>query len=434
MVTEQNTYIHYNAAGQKRVYDVQTLYANGTQLREQTVYDGLVTYKGTSTSFSQAPPLIANYMHHPEGRIRISKTQEALEYTYEYHIKDQLGNIRVAFDAVQTGEWFQKEAVPFQYTNYYPFGMEHEPTYTMLTQGQEQGQQYKFNGKEFHTNIGWIDYGARFYNPALGRWHNVDPMAETYHTQSPYHFSGNNPVFFIEQNGMFYTPNGEEQADGNMTGGEYDFYENLEELAINATANISVLVDNLLKQSGIDVKGAGSKHRYGPGTNFTQEQAMDNAGQEWQGMYAQKSYDENREYISGVYSGSDDKGNYIWFDEAKKGKKYAAKPPKRTDGDNMVAVFHSHGRIRRDSDKFLSGVDINYAQGSSGNLRGQKRPPVTVYLLLPPSAQQASSKYIPFGYDGVSTSEISWEHARDKSYTNDIGQRIIPGTFIYLNY
>jgi hypothetical protein len=59
----------------------------------------------------------------------------------------------------------------------------------------------------------------------LGRWHNVDPMAETYHTQSPYHFSGNNPVFFIEQNGMFYTPpvDGRAQEDGNMTGGERDF-------------------------------------------------------------------------------------------------------------------------------------------------------------------------------------------------------------------
>jgi hypothetical protein len=60
---------------------------------------------------------------------------------------------------------------------------------------------------------------------ALGRWHNVDPMAETYHTQSPYHFSGNNPVFFIEQNGMFYTPpvDGRAQENGNMTGGEYDW-------------------------------------------------------------------------------------------------------------------------------------------------------------------------------------------------------------------
>ncbi len=38
----------------------------------------------------------------------------------------------------------------------------------------------------------------------LGRWHSVDPMAESYYSQSPYHFSGNNPLKFLDQNGMSY--------------------------------------------------------------------------------------------------------------------------------------------------------------------------------------------------------------------------------------
>ncbi|NLB63682.1 MAG: hypothetical protein GX801_06190, partial [Fibrobacter sp.] len=89
-------------------------------------------------------------------------------------------------------------------TDYYPFGLEHQQAQPPETQGQGENQNFGFNGKEFYTHVNWIDYGARFYNPALGRWHNVDAMAETYHTLSPYHFSGNNPVFFIEYNGMSY--------------------------------------------------------------------------------------------------------------------------------------------------------------------------------------------------------------------------------------
>ena len=34
----------------------------------------------------------------------------------------------------------------------------------------------------------------------------MDPLAEAYDSQSTYHFSGNNPVFFVDENGMSYSP------------------------------------------------------------------------------------------------------------------------------------------------------------------------------------------------------------------------------------
>ncbi len=52
--------------------------------------------------------------------------------------------------------------------------------------------------------VGWYDYGARFYDAQIGRWHSVDPLAEEYYSQSPFHFSGNNPIYYVDDNGMNY--------------------------------------------------------------------------------------------------------------------------------------------------------------------------------------------------------------------------------------
>ena len=63
---------------------------------------------------------------------------------------------------------------------------------------------YKYNGKELQDELGLnlYDYGMRNYDPAIGRWMNIDPLAEKYPGVSPYAFCLNNPVLFIDPNGM----------------------------------------------------------------------------------------------------------------------------------------------------------------------------------------------------------------------------------------
>ena len=63
---------------------------------------------------------------------------------------------------------------------------------------------YKYNSKELEEDIGlnWYDYRARRYDPALGRWTTVDPLAEKYPSISPYNFVLNNPLRYIDPLGL----------------------------------------------------------------------------------------------------------------------------------------------------------------------------------------------------------------------------------------
>ncbi len=114
-------------------------------------------------------------------------------YEYQYFLKDHLGNTRISLS--QNGTLLQEDA-------YYPFGMN---IAGLSYSDAIPENKYKYNGKELQDEFGldWYDYGARFYDPQLGRWHAIDPYAELGRRWTPYNYAWNNPIRFIDPDGMW---------------------------------------------------------------------------------------------------------------------------------------------------------------------------------------------------------------------------------------
>ena len=108
--------------------------------------------------------------------------------TYRFYVKDHLGNNRMVVHQRGTIE---------QVNNYYPYGG------LMSNSSGWNTQRYKYNGKEFDRMHGldWYDFGARWMDACIGRWHSVDPLCEKYYNLSPYVYCAGNPVNYIDLHG-----------------------------------------------------------------------------------------------------------------------------------------------------------------------------------------------------------------------------------------
>jgi len=117
-----------------------------------------------------------------------------------YYLKDHLGSVRATVNDV--GE-------VVSYDDYDAWGL--------ILNGRSMTAQAnlpnKFTGKELdeEAGLGWYYFGARYYDPVIGRWGSVDPIlseaSQTFLIDrdifgfSPYSYVFNNPVIVVDEEG-----------------------------------------------------------------------------------------------------------------------------------------------------------------------------------------------------------------------------------------
>ncbi len=108
-----------------------------------------------------------------------------------YYIKDHLGSIRTTVD---------ESGVVVGYDDYYPYGL------IMSGRSSNTGNpnaDYKFTGYEVDDDLGLNLYNAnaRLYDPIIGRFMQVDPLAKEFPNISPYIYGNNNPLRYTDPTG-----------------------------------------------------------------------------------------------------------------------------------------------------------------------------------------------------------------------------------------
>ena len=202
-----------------------TYLADGTKIKKTTMDSQSVSTNTEYMDGFQYTDGILDFFPHAEGYVKATPAglggNSTYTFNYVFNYTDHLGNIRLKFtEHPQTGETKILEE-----NHYYPYGLTHKGyngqhsvvgignmssyiTIVPVTPLLADSYKYKFGGMEYQEefDINTYDFGARNYDPALGRWMNLDPLAEYAFTHSPYHYAFNNPIYYIDPDGRMGIP------------------------------------------------------------------------------------------------------------------------------------------------------------------------------------------------------------------------------------
>ncbi|MEL7222015.1 MAG: RHS repeat-associated core domain-containing protein, partial [Bacteroidota bacterium] len=119
-----------------------------------------------------------------------------------YEVSNHLGNVLSTFtDQLIVDTNGDRQLAVTSASDYYPFGVQ--------MPGRNLGSgsyRYGFNGKEkdddgeFGSTV--YDYGFRIYNPQIAKFLSVDPLTRSYPMLTPYQYASNNPIAFIDLDGL----------------------------------------------------------------------------------------------------------------------------------------------------------------------------------------------------------------------------------------
>jgi RHS repeat-associated protein len=209
---------------------------------------------------------------------------------------------------------------------------------------------YKYNGKELQDELGLnlYDYGARNYDPALGRWMNIDPLAENHHENTPYMYANNNPVIFVDPDGKDFTLYGAD-AQAFVAGLQRDLDE-----ADRKGGNVQIDVNNG-KREIHDGGGGEPKKR----DNGLSDCPSCKSKEDWSAYYQQGANTESMVGKDRLTQGRDEDGHMLFYldDELIDLRRY----------DNRAEAFGSllgDAALIEGSSKFLKYLGALFKSGN----------------------------------------------------------------------
>ncbi|MEJ1239602.1 DUF6695 family protein [Chryseolinea sp. T2] len=142
-------------------------------------------------------------------------------YIYIFLSNEETTPVSVFFDDFKV-EHIKSPIISAQ--DYYPFGL----AFNSYKRENSVTNNHLFTGKEKQDELGldWYDHGARMYDASIGRWMVSDPLSHKMRRWSPYAYAFDNPVRFIDPEGMApYTYNWESKRYENEKGEEVQWSE-----------------------------------------------------------------------------------------------------------------------------------------------------------------------------------------------------------------
>jgi RHS repeat-associated protein len=246
-------YYIYNAFGVKVAKQVRA-----PEVQDQTDYLSGFQYKNDELQFF---PTAEGYVNVTDGR----------KFNYVYNYTDHLGNIRLSY----TFDDRENELKVLEENHYYPFGLKHsnynvniaklakdpDGISVIVAPTERSDYQYKYNGKEFQDELGLntYDYGFRQYMPDIGRFGNIDTLAELAYDLTPNRYCFNNPLRFIDPSGLW-----EETATGYSTNKAEDIKRYMSYLE---TENVALNNSPTSEQTSTFIEGEMSPGGHGKTSN-----------------------------------------------------------------------------------------------------------------------------------------------------------------------
>ena|GEM_PF-6730918 len=202
----------YNTANQrvsKTIGGITTWYVRDAQGNVLALYDNVHGNNNWREQHLYGPSRLAMWMPNMNMATNNSVAIWDSVGKKQYELDNHLGNVmttvtdkRLQHSTSGTSiDYYLADVASAQ--DYYPFGMLQPGR--QYTFGSDSTYRYGFNGKENDNTIMGVgnsqDYGERQYDPRIGRFRSVDPIAKQYPELSSYQFASNSPVFGIDRDG-----------------------------------------------------------------------------------------------------------------------------------------------------------------------------------------------------------------------------------------